>query len=129
MRPTVKAVATIKTFERDFALGVVSLAVVLGASACVKESPDQAFSGTATLTWTRVSTDTSGKALQGLSGYRVHYGTSAKAMYTVVTLKDPTQTTYVVKDLYPGIWYFAVNAYTTSGTEGALSNVASKTIK
>ena len=50
-------------------------------------------------------------------------------MYTVVTLKDPTQTTYVVKDLYPGPWYFAVNAYTTSGTEGALSNVASKTIK
>lgn len=109
--------------------GVISLALVLGATACVKESPDEGFSGAATLTWTRVSKDTSGKALQDLAGYRIHYGTSAKAMYTVVVLKDPTRTTYVVKDLYPGTWYFAVSAYTTSGAEGALSVVASKTIK
>ena len=50
-------------------------------------------------------------------------------MYYVVTLKDPRQATYVVKNLYPGAWYFAVSAYTTSGTESALSEVVSKTIK
>ena len=108
---------------------VISVALILGATACVKESPDEAFSGTATLTWTPVSTDTSGKGLQGLAGYRIHYGTSARAMYTVVMVRDPRQTTYVVKDLYPGTWYFAVSAYTTSGAEGALSGAASKTIK
>ena len=114
---------------RRMRFGVVSVAVVLSATACVKENTDQPFSGTATLTWTPVRTDTSGKALQGLAGYRIHYGTSAKAMYTVVILKDPRQTAYVVKDLYPGTWYFAVSAYTTSGAESALSSVASKTIK
>ena len=109
--------------------GVVSVAVVLSVPACVKESPDEHFSGTATLTWTPVRTDTSGNALQGLAGYRIHYGTSARAMYTVVIVKDPKQTTYVIKDLYPGTWYFAVSAYTTSGAEGTLSSVGSKTIK
>jgi hypothetical protein len=109
--------------------GVVSVALVLSATACVKVSPDEHFSGTATLTWTPVRTDTSGNALQGLAGYRIHYGTSARAMYMVVIVKDPRQTTYVVTDLYPGKWYFAVSAYTTSSAESALSGVASKTIK
>jgi len=108
---------------------VASLAVVLSVTACVKGNPDEPFSGTATLTWTPVRTDVSGKALQDLAGYRIRYGTSAKAMYTIVTVKDPRQTTYVVKDLYPGQWYFAVSAYTTSGAESALSGVASKTVK
>jgi hypothetical protein len=109
--------------------GVVSLTLALIVTACVKESPGEPLSGTATLTWTPVKTDISGKALKGLAGYRIHYGISAKAMYTVVVLKDPGKTTYVIKDLYPGTWYFAVSAYTASGAEGALSNVASKTIK
>jgi len=108
---------------------VASIVVVLSVTACVKGSPDEPFSGTATLTWSSVKTDVSGKALQDLAGYRIRYGTSAKAMYTIVTVKDPRQTTYVVKDLYPGTWYFAVTAYTTSGAESALSGVASKTIK
>jgi hypothetical protein len=114
---------------RRMRFGAVSLTVALIVTACVKVGPDESFSGTATLTWAPVKTDTSGKALKGLAGYRIHYGTSAKAMCNVVVLKDPGQTTYVVKDLYPGTWYFAVSAYTTSGAEGALSNVASKTIK
>jgi hypothetical protein len=109
--------------------GLASPALVLSVTACVKGSPDEPFSGTATLTWTPVRTDVSGKALQDLAGYRIRYGTSAKAMYSVVTVKDPRQTTYVVKDLYPGKWYFTVSAYTSTGAESALSGVASKTIK
>jgi hypothetical protein len=108
---------------------VASIAVVLSVTACVKGSPDEPFSGSATLTWTPVRTDVNGRALQDLAGYRIRYGTSANAMYTIVTVKDPRQTSYVVKDLYPGRWYFAVSAYTTSGAESALSGVASKTIK
>jgi hypothetical protein len=49
-------------------------------------------------------------------------------MDTVEVLSDPSQTTYIVYGLSPGIWYFAASAYTTDGTESALSGVASKTI-
>jgi hypothetical protein len=33
-----------------------------------------------------------------------------------------------MQDLAAGTWYFAVKAYTTTGAESSLSNVASKTI-
>jgi len=35
---------------------------------------------------------------------------------------------YVLSNLASGTWYFAVSAYTSSGTSSALSTVASKTI-
>jgi hypothetical protein len=34
----------------------------------------------------------------------------------------------VVPNLSAGTWYFTVAAYTTSGTQGAISNVGTKTI-
>ena len=104
---------------------VVSLSLALSVTACAK----QPLSSSATLSWNPVKKDSSGKTLTNLAGYKIHYGTSVKALDTVVVLKDPNQTTYVVTGLSPGTWYFAVSAYTTGGAEGGLSNVGSKTIK
>jgi hypothetical protein len=80
------------------------------------------------LSWDPVTEDTSGNPLQDLAGYKIHYGTSVEGMDTVEVLGDPSQTTYVVQGLSPGTWYFAASAYTTGGTESALSDVGSKTI-
>lgn len=91
-------------------------------------APPAPLSGIATLSWVPVTKDTSGEPLTNLAGYKIHYGTSAQAMYSVEVLENPGQTTSVVTGLAPGTWYFAVSAYTTSGNESGLSNVASKTI-
>jgi Fibronectin type III domain len=120
-------------------LAVVSLILVLGVTACGGASPQQSLSGTesshpqsstgsAVLNWNPVTEDTSGNPLEGLAGYKIHYGTSVDAMDTLEVLNDPSQTTYIVYGLSPGTWYFAASAYTTDGTESALSDVASKTI-
>ena len=103
--------------------------LIVSLTLAVAVTAKEPSSGTATLSWTRVKTDTSGRTLKNIAGYKIHYGTSSTAMNIVVVLKDPHQTTYVVKDLHPGTWYFTVGAYTTRGVDGALSNVASKTIK
>lgn len=109
---------------------VVPLFLTLAVAACSKVSPEEPFSGTATLRWDPVKTDTSGKTLTNFGGYKIRYGTSASAMWYMIDVRgDPNKTTYVVKDLYPGTWYFAVSAYTTSGAEGDRSNVASKAIR
>jgi hypothetical protein len=84
--------------------------------------------GTATLSWTPVTQNTGGTPLTDLAGYKVFYGASASAMNTVVVLSDPSLTTYVVTNLSSGTWYFTVAAYTSSGTQGTLSNVGTKTI-
>ena len=118
---------------------VVILTLVLAVTACGGGSPQQSSSsaetshpqsstGSAALSWDPVTEDTRGNPLQDLAGYKIHYGTSAEAMDTVDVLDDPSQTTYIVQGLSPGTWYFAASAYTTDGTEGAVSDVGSKTI-
>jgi len=59
----------------------------------------------------------------------VHYGTSANAMNTVVTLSNASLTNYLVTNLSSGTWYFGITAYTANGVEGSLSNVGRKTIE
>lgn len=87
-----------------------------------------ATSGAATLTWTAPTTNTNGSALTDLAGYHVYYGTSPSTLSTVVDVANPATTSYTVSNLASGTWYFAVNAYTTSGIESSLSNTGSKSI-
>jgi hypothetical protein len=91
-------------------------------------SVNQFSNGSADLTWTPVTSNTNGSVLTDLAGYRIHYGTSAKAMSTVVTLANPSLTTYLVSNLSSGTWYFGLTAYASNGTESTLSNIGQKTI-
>lgn len=84
--------------------------------------------GSATLTWTAPTTNTNGSGLTNLAGYHIYYGNSPSSMTKVVTVANPATTSYTVSSLASGTWYFAVNAYTTSGLESALSNTGSKSI-
>jgi hypothetical protein len=84
--------------------------------------------GTATLAWTPVTQNTDGTLLLNLAGYKVHYGTSAADLSTVIQLGDPADTGYKVDNLDEGTWYFAVSAYTADGIDGELSNIGQKTI-
>ena len=101
---------------------------VQGSSGTSQPNQAQTFTDSATLNWTPVTQDSNGAVLMDLAGYEIFYGSSASAMDTRVELPDPTQTTYLVTNLARGTWYFAVAAYTSDGTQGVLSNVASKTI-
>jgi hypothetical protein len=88
-----------------------------------------AASGSATLSWTPPTRNTNGSALTNLAGYRILYGTSAGSLNRSVQIANPGLARYVVEDLAPATWYFAVRAYNTAGAESAQSNVASKTIR
>jgi Putative Ig domain len=102
-----------------------------GASASLPAftiSVNQVSNGSADLNWTPVTRNTNGTVLGNLAGYRVHYGSSANAMNTVVTLSNPSLTNYLVTNLSSGTWYFAITAYTGNGMESKPSNVGHKTI-
>lgn len=83
--------------------------------------------GRATLSWTAPTENTDGSTLN-LSGYRIRYGTSANALTSTIVIENASVTTYVVEDLAPTTWYFAVTAVNTTGAESAYSNVANKQI-
>ena len=85
--------------------------------------------GSATLSWTPPTTNTDGSPLTNLAGYRVYWGPAAGNYTSSVALNNPGLTAYVVGDLAPGRYYFAIKAVNTAGTESQFSNVASKLIQ
>jgi hypothetical protein len=84
--------------------------------------------GSAELAWQMPTENTNGTPLTDLAGYTIVYGTSPASMNRWVQLSNIGTTSYVVKGLGQGTWYFAVLSYTVSGANSALSNIASKTI-
>lgn len=84
--------------------------------------------GRATLSWMPPTENTDGSTLANLAGYRIRYGTSASSLSQTIVIDNASVTTYVVEDLAPATWYFAVTAVTSSGTESNNSNVANKHI-
>jgi hypothetical protein len=83
--------------------------------------------GNVTLSWTAPTVNTDGTPLTDLAGYKIYYGTSASSMSNVITVSNGV-TSYVIEGLTAGTWYFAVQSYTSTGAQSALSNVVSKTI-
>jgi hypothetical protein len=85
--------------------------------------------GAAVLTWEPPTTKTDGTALTDLAGYRIVYGTSAAHLTQTIQLANAGLTAYVVENLAPGTYYFAVRAYTSRGFESADSNVLAKVVR
>ena len=90
--------------------------------------PPPATSGSATVVWSPPTTNSDGSTLANLAGFRIYYGTSATSLTQTLDVPGVGLTSFVVPDLAAGTWYFAVKAYTSTGDESGLSNVASKTI-
>jgi hypothetical protein len=84
--------------------------------------------GTADLSWTPPTQNTDGTPLTDLAGYTIYYGTDQADMTQTVHLDSPSATSYVVGNLSPATYYFAVSANASDGSQSAQSLVGSKTI-
>jgi hypothetical protein len=90
--------------------------------------PPVVTSGTADVRWTPPTQKVGGIPLDDLAGYRLVYGTSATALTKTIDIKNPSVTSYVIDQLPPATYYFAVKAYNTSGGESGLGPIAVKAI-
>ena len=82
----------------------------------------------APLSWEAPTANTNGPALTDLSGYRIYYGSSPQDLSQSVQVGNVGLETYVIDNLEPGTWYFAVMAVASNGGESALSDIVAKTI-
>jgi hypothetical protein len=98
------------------------------ASFTITVSPAPAPSGSAALSWTPPTQNTDGSPLTNLAGYVIYYGNSPIALDNRIQLSNPGLTAYTVSSLASGTYYFAITAYSDSGAESALSNIATKSI-
>lgn len=81
----------------------------------------------ATLSWQAPGENTDGTALTNLTGYKIHYGTKPGTYTQTISVNTVGMTTYVVDNLAPGVYYFAITSVTQAG-ESELSGEASTTI-
>jgi hypothetical protein len=82
--------------------------------------------GSAMLSWMPPTSYTNGNPLT-LAGYKVYWGTTQGNYPNVVSISNGL-TSYVVDQLTPGTWYFAVTALDQAQVESVFSNVASKVV-
>jgi Fibronectin type III domain len=111
--------------------GVMGTGTLLGA--CHEgSSTDAAASGaaqgdtpasaaTVTLNWQAPTENSDGSPLTDLSGYKIYYGSTAGNYSSNIPVPNPGLTTYVVENLAPGRYYFAVTSYNSQGVESAMS--------
>jgi hypothetical protein len=84
--------------------------------------------GNAVVNWVPPTQNTNGTALTNLAGLKIYYGTSATNLSQMVQVASSTQTSYTIANLASGTWYFGGVAYTSAGTQSAMSSVVSATI-
>jgi hypothetical protein len=84
--------------------------------------------GSATVSWRPPASYLDGTPLTDLAGYLVLYGLSPSELSYSVEIPSPLITSAVIEALPPGVWYFAVKAYTAANVESDLSAVAYKII-
>ena len=80
--------------------------------------------GTATITWTAPTENTDGSPITNLAGYQISYGTNPQELTSSVTVNDASATSYVLKGLEPGDYYFVIDAFNSNGASSAKSNLA-----
>ncbi len=75
-----------------------------------------------TLQWQPPTENTDGTPLTDLAGYRIYYGVDPADLSDLIKLPNPGLTTYVVEELTPNTWYFAMTSVNDRGQESDLSN-------
>lgn len=88
----------------------------------------QNASGSALLSWTPPVQNTDGSTLVDLAGYRIVYGRSVTDLTQTVSITNPSLSSYLIENLSPGTWYFALMAVNSLGVTSDPSSSATKTI-
>ena len=91
-------------------------------------NPPTASASAVTINWMPPTQNTDGSSLTNLAGYNIHYGTASGNYTQTVSVSNPGLATYVVDNLPPGKYYFAVAAVNASGTESPLSSEVAATV-
>ena len=94
--------------------GLLTLATASAAPAPIVLKPGAT---TASLTWTKPSTNIDGTRLQDLAAFNIYGGPSTSALKKIQSV-SASATSYVASGLKPGTYYFAVRSVNKAGKEG-----------
>jgi predicted phage tail protein len=108
--------------------GAATASAAQATSAQTAPSPPPTASTGVTINWTPPTENIDGTPLTDLAGYDIHYGTTPQDYTNTITVSNPGIATYVVDNLSPGTYYFAVTAVNSHGAESPMSTAVSATV-
>lgn len=82
-----------------------------------------------TLNWMPPTENTDGSAITDLVAYKVYYGPAEGDYPNMIHVDSPGIASYVVENLTPDLYFFAVTAINSRAGESDFSNVASKDLR
>jgi Putative Ig domain len=91
-------------------------------------SVDPIALGNATLSWNPPTQNTDGSPLTDLAGYKIYYGRSKDFMNRSVVVDNPGLTRYVIENLTPAWWHFAMTSVNSEGEESPRTQSVAKQI-
>lgn len=115
-------VVSVSDGKANVSLPAFSITVSPGPAAPV------AALGAVSLQWTPPTEEMDDTPLTNLAGYRIHYGTNANALKKTIDVSSAGIVNYVVENLAPGAYFFAVRAITSDGVQSELSNVVRRDV-
>jgi hypothetical protein len=89
---------------------------------------NQFEAGSATLSWNPPTENRNGTVLTDLAGYRIYFGRSPASLNSRIELDNPGLARYVIENLSPAKWYFAMTAVNRRGIESRRSRIVSKRV-
>lgn len=89
---------------------------------------NQSAQGSVTLSWMPPTENDDGSVLSNLAGYRIYVGRSVNELTRVIVLNNAGLTRYVVEDLSPATWHFAMTSVNARGRESRRSATVSKVV-
>jgi hypothetical protein len=84
-------------------------------------APPRTAATAVTVSWLAPTDNINGTVLTDLKGYKIHYGGAPRNYSGTIQVSNPGLTTYVVENLSPGRYYFAVTAYNSLGEDSDYS--------
>ena len=81
------------------------------------------------LNWVPPVANDDGSTLLDLAGYKIYYGTSPDDLRNVIDINDSNAASYLVENLAPNTWYFALTAYNDNYKESVKTDVLAATVE
>lgn len=127
--PSARDVASYRGIRITASDGKTSASLTIAKLDVTAASPGTpAATGSATLDWEAPTANADGTPLTDLAGYKIRYGTNPGSLDQVIDVNNPGLTTYVVEDLAPATWYFAISSVNSEGVESQATGVVWTTI-
>jgi hypothetical protein len=110
---------------------VINLSIAIAAAGCLALTgmPAEAAAGAATISWNPPTQNADGSQLENLAGYRIYYGKKATKLSQTIEIDNPGLARYMVENLAPARWHFAMTSVNSQGVESARSKTVSKLVK